>query len=284
MSGTDDPATADPFVGVKWDRKGEISYGGYLGLPTLLELQKPASGEHDELLFIIIHQATELWMKLCLHELGAARRQIQIDELEPAFKMMSRVARIQTQMIQSWEILATMTPSDYSSFRDKLGSSSGFQSHQYRLLEFLLGAKNAAFNQLHEDTPAHALLEQGLRAPSLYDETLRLLARRGFAIPADRLDRDFTQPYEASPEVEAAWLLIYRNAEQREDLWDLYELGEKLVDLEYRFQQWRFAHMKTVERIIGYKRGTGGSAGVSYLAKVLDNTFFPELLSLRTSI
>lgn len=281
---TDVPDTDDRFAGVEWDRKDKMSYGGYLGLPTLLELQNPASDQHDELLFIIIHQATELWMKLSLHELGAARRQIQADELEPAFKMMSRVARIQTQMIQSWEILATMTPADYSSFRDQLGSSSGFQSHQYRLLEYLLGAKNAAFNQLHEDTPAHALLERELATPSLYDETLRLLARRGFAIPADHLERDFTQPYEASPEVEAAWLEIYRNAERREDLWDLYELGEKLVDLEYRFQQWRFAHMKTVERIIGYKRGTGGSAGVSYLTKVLEKSFFPELLSLRTSI
>jgi tryptophan 2,3-dioxygenase len=187
-------------------------------------------------------------------------------------------------MIQSWDVLATMTPSDYSNFRSFLGSSSGFQSHQYRLLEYVLGAKNAAFNTLHENTPAHAVLEAELRAPSLYDETLRLLSRRGFDIPADHLERDFTQPYEASPKVEAAWLMIYRNAEKREDLWDLYELGEKLVDLEYRFQQWRFAHMKTVERIIGYKRGTGGSAGVSYLTTVLEKTFFPELLSLRTSI
>jgi tryptophan 2,3-dioxygenase len=282
MSDQDPTKGDDRFAGVQWDRKGEMSYGGYLGLPTLLDLQRPASDEHDELLFIVIHQATELWMKLCLHELGAARRQIQQDDLEPAFKMMSRVARIQTQMIQSWEILATMTPADYSSFRSYLGSSSGFQSHQYRMLEYLLGSKNAAFNQLHEETPdVHAALEQSLRAPSLYDETLRLLARRGFAIPRDHLERDFSQPYEASAEVEAAWLDIYRGVDGH---WDLYELGEKLVDLEYRFQQWRFAHMKTVERIIGYKRGTGGSAGVSYLTKVLEKSFFPELLSLRTSI
>lgn len=269
------------FEGVKWDRKGEMSYGGYLGLETLLASQNPLSGEHDELLFIVIHQATELWMKLCLHELSAAREQIKRDDLEPAFKMMSRVARIQTGMIQNWEILATMTPADYARFRGMLGSSSGFQSYQYRALEFILGAKNAAFNQLHEDTPAHAALQAALHAPSVYDETLRLLSRRGFAIPADHVERDWTQPYEPSAKVEAAWLEIYRGVDGH---WDLYELGEKLVDVEYRFQQWRFAHMKTVERIIGYKRGTGGSAGVSYLTKVLEKSFFPELLSLRTSI
>jgi tryptophan 2,3-dioxygenase len=270
------------FEGVKWDRKGEMSYGGYLGLDAVLGAQSPVSGEHDEMLFIVIHQAMELWMKLCLHELAAAREQIRRDDLEPAFKMMSRVARIQTQMIQSWEILATMTPADYSRFRGMLGSSSGFQSYQYRALEFLLGAKNAAFNQLHEETPAvHAALTEALNAPSIYDETLRLLARRGFAIPKSHTERDWSQPYEPSAEVEAAWLQIYRGVDGH---WDLYELGEKLVDVEYRFQQWRFAHMKTVERIIGYKRGTGGSAGVSYLTKVLEKTFFPELLSLRTSI
>ena len=270
------------FEGVKWDRAGELSYGGYLGLDAVLNAQAPLSGEHDELLFIIIHQAMELWMKLCLHELSAAREQIKQDDLEPAFKMMSRVARIQTGMIQSWEILATMTPADYSRFRGMLGSSSGFQSYQYRALEFVLGAKNVAFNQLHQETPVvHAALTRELETPSIYDETLRLLARRGFAIPADHVERDWTQPYEPSPEVEAAWLKIYRGSGEH---WDLYELGEKLVDVEYRFQQWRFAHMKTVERIIGYKRGTGGSAGVSYLAKVLEKSFFPELLSLRTSI
>jgi tryptophan 2,3-dioxygenase len=270
------------FEGVKWDRKGEMSYGGYLGLDSILGAQAPVSGEHDELLFIVIHQVTELWMKLCLHELGAAREQIKQDDLEPAFKMMSRVARIQTGMIQSWEVLATMTPADYSRFRGLLGSSSGFQSYQYRALEFLLGAKNAAFNQLHEETPAaHAALTEALNSPSIYDETLRLLSRRGFAIPADHVERDWSQPYAPSAEVEAAWIEIYRGVDGH---WDLYELGEKLVDIEYRFQQWRFAHMKTVERIIGYKRGTGGSAGVSYLTKVLEKSFFPELLSLRTSI
>jgi tryptophan 2,3-dioxygenase len=175
-----------------------------------------------------------------------------------------------------------MTPADYSRFRGMLGSSSGFQSFQYRALEFVLGAKNPAFMQLHEETPeVHAILARELEQPSIYDETLRLLARRGFAIPTDHVERDWTQPYEPSPEVEAAWLQIYRGVDGH---WDLYELGEKLVDVEYRFQQWRFAHMKTVERIIGYKRGTGGSAGVTYLTKVLEKSFFPELLSLRTSI
>ena len=200
----------------------------------------------------------------------------------PAFKMMSRVARIQAQLIQSWEILATMTPSDYSRFRAHLGSSSGFQSHQYRLLEYVLGAKNGAFNRLHEATPdVHAVMIEALNQPSLYDESLRLLARRGLPVPQDRVERDWSQPYAASSAVEAAWLIVYRDVDR---YWDLYELGEKLVDLEYRFQQWRFVHMKTVERIIGYKMGTGGSAGVSYLAKVLEKSFFPELLSLRTSI
>ncbi|MFN3857647.1 MAG: tryptophan 2,3-dioxygenase [Caulobacter sp.] len=259
-----------------------LSYGQYLHLDKLLDAQKPLSGEHDELLFIIIHQSSELWMKLCLHELRGAAAQIRADDLEPAFKMLSRVGRIQTQMIQAWEILATMTPFDYSRFRESLGTSSGFQSHQYRQIEFILGAKNARMIEVFRaDPPLMAELEAALAAPSLYDEALALLARRGFAIPADRLSRDFTQPYEPSPQVEAAWLEVYRGAER---WWDLYELGEKLVDVEYRLQQWRFAHMKTVERIIGFKRGTGGSSGVAYLAGALEKGFFPELLSLRTAI
>ena len=273
---------ADPLAGVVWDLKGALTYGRYLELDKLLSCQHPRSGEHDELLFIVIHQTTELWMKLALHELTAARERIQASDLEPAFKMLARVGRIQAQMIQSWEILATMTPFDYGRFRDTLGPSSGFQSHQYRRLEYILGAKSERALKVHEsDPPTHASLVAALKEPSLYDESLRLLARRGFDIPADRLERDFTQPYEPSPAVEAAWLQVYRDVER---WWDLYELGEKLVDLDYRFQQWRFAHMKTVERIIGYKRGTGGSAGVAYLVKALDQNFFPELLSLRTSI
>jgi len=272
----------DPYEGVTWDLSKSLSYGQYLQLDKVLGAQTPQSGEHDELLFIVIHQSSELWMKLCLHELRAARDQIRADDLEPAFKMLSRVGRIQTQMIQAWEILATMTPFDYSRFRESLGTSSGFQSHQYRQIEFMLGAKNARTLDVHHSDPAAlSALEQSLAEPSLYDEALALLARRGFDIPADRLERDFTQAYEASAGVEAAWLKVYRDAEAN---WDLYELGEKLVDIEYRLQQWRFAHMKTVERIIGFKRGTGGSAGVAYLVKALERPFFPELLSLRTVI
>ena len=272
----------EPLAGVQWDLKGQTTYGSYLHLDQILASQAPLSGAHDELLFIVIHQASELWMKLCLHELEGAREQIRADELEPAFKMLSRVARVQAQMIQSWEVLATMTPADYAKFRGSLGPSSGFQSHQYRLFEFLLGAKNAALMAVHEGDPeAHGRLEAALREPSLYDESLRLLARRAFPVPAERLERDWTQPYEPHEGVEAAWIAVYRDAEAH---WDLYELGEKLVDVEYRFQQWRFAHLKTVERIIGFKRGTGGSSGVPYLAKALEAAFFPELLTLRTRL
>lgn len=259
-----------------------MSYGDYLGLPSLLSCQHRLSEEHDELLFIIIHQSSELWMKLCLHELAAARDHIRRDDLGPAFKMIARVARIQTQLIQGWDVLSTMTPADYSKVRPHLGQSSGFQSWQYRLLEFMLGNKNAAMIPVHQsDPPVHERLLSALAEPSLYDECLGLLARRGFAIPQTHLARDWTQPYRSDKGVEAAWLAVYRDTAAH---WDLYELAEKLVDLEYRFQQWRFSHMKTVERIIGYKPGTGGSGGVSYLVKALDLSFFPELLSLRTSL
>jgi tryptophan 2,3-dioxygenase len=221
-------------------------------------------------------------MKLCLHELSATRAQIRADDLEPAFKMLSRVARVQMQLIQSWDVLGTMTPADYTRFRDSLGQSSGFQSWQYRLLEFMLGNKDARLIDVHaNDKSAHALLKKELSTPSLYDESLRLLSRRGFDIPKESIERDWTRSYEANPAVEAAWLAVYRDSTAH---WDLYELAEKLVDLEYRFQQWRFAHMKTVERIIGFKRGTGGSSGVGYLQHVLGRGFFPELISLRTSI
>jgi tryptophan 2,3-dioxygenase len=281
-SAAGDRPPSDLLEGVSWDTSGGLSYSSYLKIPELLALQQPKTAEHDELLFVIIHQASELWMKLCLHELDGARAQIKADDVEPAFKMMARVGRIQSQLIQSWEILATMTPFDYSRFRGELGSSSGFQSHQYRLLEYMLGGKDASYSRLHESNPAaHAELMAELNRPSLYDESLKLLSKRGFVIPEDRLHRDWSQPYVASPLVEAAWLAVYKDVDRN---WDLYELGEKLVDLEYRFQQWRFVHLKTVERIIGYKRGTGGSAGVPYLAKVLEKGFFPELLSLRTSI
>lgn len=276
------PAAPDPYEGVRWDFSDAMSYGAYLRLPLVLGAQKPLSGAHDELLFIIIHQASELWMKLCLHELDGARAAIRADDVEPAFKMLARVGRIQSQMIQSWDVLATMTPFDYSSFRGALGDSSGFQSYQYRLLEFALGAKNARVLEVHRADPAiFAQLEAALAAPSLYDESLMLLGRRGFDVPPERLNRDWRAPYEPHPGVEAAWLAVYRDTAR---WWDLYELAEKLVDVDYRFQQWRFAHLKTVERIIGYKRGTGGSSGVPYLATTLERAFFPELLSLRTAI
>jgi len=282
MSDKHDSKPADPMAGIHWDLDKSVSYSQYLQLDKILNAQKPLSGQHDEMLFILIHQASELWMKLCLHELSATRAQIRSDDLEPAFKMLSRVARAQTQLIQSWDVLATMTPADYMRFRDSLGQSSGFQSWQYRLLEFMLGNKEARLIDVHaKDKAVHALLRQELSTPSLYDESLRLLKRRGFDIPAERSERDWTQPYEASPAVEAAWLSVYRDSKAH---WDLYELAEKLVDLEYRFQQWRFAHLKTVERIIGFKRGTGGSSGVGYLEHVLKRGFFPELISLRTSI
>jgi tryptophan 2,3-dioxygenase len=282
MSDPRDQNPADPMAGIHWDLEQSLSYDRYLQLDKVLSAQSPRSGEHDEMLFIIIHQASELWIKLCLHELAATRAQIRLDDLEPAFKMLSRVARIQTQLIQSWEVLATMTPSDYTKFRGGLGQSSGFQSWQYRLLEFILGNKSAKLIDVHaKDEIPFELLKRELATPSIYDEALRLLSRRGFSIPQDYLERDWTLPYVASPKVEAAWLAIYRDSTSH---WDLYELAEKLVDLEYRLQQWRFAHLKTVERIIGFKRGTGGSSGVGYLEHVLKKGFFPELISLRTSI
>jgi tryptophan 2,3-dioxygenase len=282
MTDPRDDKPADPMAGIHWDLDKSISYSQYLQLDRILASQKPLSGQHDEMLFIIIHQASELWMKLCLHELAATRAQIRSDDLEPAFKMLARVARIQAQLIQSWDVLGTMTPADYMRFRDSLGQSSGFQSWQYRELEFLLGNKEAKLIDVHGgDVRVHALLRQELATPSLYDEAIRLLARRGFDIPKACVERDWTRPYVANAAVEAAWLAVYRDSKAH---WDLYELAEKLVDLEYRLQQWRFAHLKTVERIIGFKRGTGGSSGVGYLAHVLKHTFFPELISLRTSI
>ncbi|WP_447528697.1 tryptophan 2,3-dioxygenase [Vreelandella sp. TE19] len=265
---------------IHWDQ--DISYGQYLDLEALLACQNPASDEHDELLFIVIHQVSELWIKLCLHEAQGAAAHIAQDNLSPAFKMLSRVARIQEQLIKAWEVLVTMTPADYASFRDSLGQSSGFQSYQYREIEFLLGNKNAKMIEAHRARPKHyQKLQDALHAPSIYDVVLQLLARRGFAIPADKIERDWSVPYQASPDVEKVWTEIYRQSEQ---YWDLYELAEKLVDVEFNFQRWRFSHMKTVERIIGYRRGTGGTAGVNYLVKALDLQFFPELWSVRTTI
>ena len=269
-------ADATPYL------RPDISYGDYLDLGRLLGAQHPRSDQHDEMLFIIIHQASELWMKLSYHELSSARVHIAVDELGPALKMIARVSRIQAQLIQSWDVLATLTPSEYNRIRPHLGQSSGFQSYQYRMLDFMLGLKNAGHLRVHEGNPdVHGALLLLLSTPSIYDETLRLLARRGFPIPGSRLERDWSAAYESDPAVEEAWLAIYRDPEAH---WDLYELAEKLVDLEYRFQQWRFAHMKTVERIIGYQRGTGGSEGVAYLNRALGASFFPELLNVRTNL
>ena len=267
---------------VHWDLGESQSYGEYLGLNQILTAQRPVSLEHDEMLFIIIHQASELWMKLCLHELTAAREHIRRDDLGPSFKMLARVSRIQQQLVQSWDVLATMTPAEYSLFRNQLGRASGFQSVQYRMLEFIIGNKIADTVEVHKrDKPAYEDLQRALRTPSIYDEALRLLSRRGFEIPEEYLDRDWSQPYQPSKQVAAAWLAVYHSVDAN---WDLYDLAEKLVDLDHKFQLWRFSHMKTVERIIGYKRGTGGTGGVSYLNKALELRFFPELWMIRTSM
>jgi tryptophan 2,3-dioxygenase len=261
---------------------GEMSYGDYLALDQLLAAQRPRSGQHDEMLFIIQHQTTELWLKLIRHELGAARDRIRADDLQPAFKMLARVGRIMTQLIQAWDVLATLTPSDYTAFRGALGRASGFQSYQFRLIEFMLGNKQRAMIDPHRHrADLAASLEAELVAPSIYDEAIRLLARRGFAMTPTALDRDLGLPYVADPSVEAAWTAVYRDPERH---WDLYELGEELVDLEDFFRQWRFRHVTTVERIIGFKPGTGGTAGVAYLRKLLDVRLFPELWDLRTQL
>lgn len=258
------------------------TYASYLRLDKILSAQAPVSDAHDELLFIVIHQASELWIKLCLHELGAARAAIRADQIAPALKMMARVARVQEQLNQSWSVLATITPADYSGMRDKLGTSSGFQSHQYRQMEFMMGNKNPRMIAIQAAAPEfQQLLQDELSRPSIYDECIFLLARRGFALSADICSRDVTKPYVASPDVEAAWAQVYREPTRH---WELYDLAEKLVDLEYRFQIWRFGHLKTIERVIGFKRGTGGSAGVPYLAAVLNQVFFPELLQVRKSL
>jgi tryptophan 2,3-dioxygenase len=265
---------------IHWD--ADLSYGGYLRLDGLLSLQRPVSGAHDEMMFIIVHQASELWMKLAIAELGAAMREIGRGNPGLAFKMLARVSRIQAQLTESWAVLATMTPADYSSFRSALGQSSGFQSYQYRQIEFMLGNKNPAMVRVHRGNPAALQeLERVLREPSVYDLSLRLLHAQGLHLPDDVLERDFSVPYVARPEVEGAWAEVYRDSTR---YWDLYELAEKLVDVEHQFQVWRFSHMKTVERIIGHKRGTGGTSGVSYLVRALDLRFFPELWSVRTSI
>lgn len=258
----------------------EMTYGDYLQLDKILSSQVRQSTQHDEMLFIIIHQVSELWMKQILHELAAAMISIRSNDLEPAFKMFARVSRIQQQLIQSWEVLSTLTPADYLLFRDKLGHSSGFQSYQNRLIEFALGYKNAHVLAVYQHQPElYGQLQQALHEPSIYDAAIMALAARGLPIDPECLDRDWSQPYQPHASVEQAWLAVYRNVNQ---YWDLYELAEKLVDIASQQQQWRFHHMTTVERIIGQKQGTGGSAGVAYLRRTLDQRFFPELWSLRT--
>ncbi|MDI3511175.1 MAG: tryptophan 2,3-dioxygenase [Betaproteobacteria bacterium] len=264
------------------DFSRDMSYGDYLQLDAILNAQKPLSPAHDELLFIVQHQTSELWMKLMLHELTAAIGNIARDDLNPAFKQMARVSKIMEQLVHAWDVLATMTPPEYSAIRPYLGHSSGFQSFQYRCIEFAMGNKNAAMLKPHAHHPERAAMVQAAyEAPSLYDECLRLLARRGIAVPTSHTERDWTQPYQASEGVEQAWLQVYRNPKQH---WDLYQLGEELTDLEDAFRLWRFRHVTTVERVIGFKRGTGGTGGVSYLRKMLDVVLFPEIWTLRTAL
>jgi tryptophan 2,3-dioxygenase len=284
---TPPPASALPEAIVHAERaqldfSQSMSYGDYLQLDAVLTAQKPLSPAHDEMLFIVQHQTSELWMKLMLHELRAAIGHIARDELQPAFKMLARVSKIMEQLVHAWDVLATMTPPEYSAMRPYLGSSSGFQSYQYRSIEFALGNKNRAMLQPHAHRPdLLAQVQAAYEAPSLYDEALRLLARRGIPVPASHLDRDWTLPYAESDAVEQAWLVVYRNPKEH---WDLYQLGEELTDLEDAFRLWRFRHVTTVERIIGFKRGTGGTGGVSYLRKMLDVVLFPEIWKLRTDL
>ncbi|WOI47469.1 tryptophan 2,3-dioxygenase [Acidovorax sp. BLS4] len=264
------------------DFSQSMSYGDYLSLDAILTAQNPRSPAHDEMLFIVQHQTSELWMKLMLHELRAAIALVAKDELQPAFKMLARVSKIMEQLVHAWDVLATMTPPEYSAMRPYLGSSSGFQSYQYRSIEFALGNKNRAMLRPHEHrADLLAQVQAAYEAPSLYDEALRLLARRGIPVPDSHTARDWTQPYEESDAVEQAWLVVYRNPRQH---WDLYQLGEELTDLEDAFRLWRFRHVTTVERVIGFKRGTGGTGGVSYLRKMLDVVLFPEIWKLRTDL
>jgi tryptophan 2,3-dioxygenase len=266
----------------KLDFSRDMSYGDYLQLDAVLNAQRPRSPDHNEMLFIVQHQTSELWMKLMLHELHGAIAALARDELGAAFKMLARVSRIMEQLVHAWDVLATMTPPEYSAIRPYLANSSGFQSWQYRCIEFRLGNKNAAMLSPHQHrADLLAQVRAAYDAPSLYDEALRLLARRGIAVPASHVERDWTQPYAASPDVEAAWLVVYRNPAR---FWDLYQLGEELTDLEDAFRLWRFRHVTTVERVIGFKRGTGGTSGVGYLRKMLDVVLFPEIWTLRTAL
>ena len=282
MTGPTKPEEIVRAENARLDFSQTMSYGDYLQLDAILAAQKPLSPDHNEMLFIIQHQTSELWMKLMLHELRAAIAAVAADELGGAFKMLARVSRIMEQLVHAWDVLATMTPSEYSAIRPYLGSSSGFQSAQYRCVEFALGNKNAAMLEPHAHNAGRlAEVRRTFDSPSLYDEALRLLARRGLPVPADHLERDWTQPYPESAQVEQAWLVVYRDPKQH---WDLYQLGEELTDLEDAFRLWRFRHVTTVERIIGFKRGTGGTGGVSYLRKMLEVVLFPEIWRLRTDL
>lgn len=268
--------------GVATDLRDQMTYASYLHLDTLLDAQHPLSDRHDEMLFIVQHQVTELWLKQLIHEIRSAMALIAVDDLKPALKRLARVKAIQRQMFEQWSVLETLTPIEYVQFRDKLGKASGFQSPQYRTVEFLLGNKNPGMvNVFSHDPPARAALEADLAAPSLYEEFLRYLARRGYPVPAEVTERDFTQPYASNSGVIAVFKTVYDDPDAH---WAAYEMCEELVDVEESFQLWRFRHMKTVERIIGFKRGTGGSSGVGFLKRALDLTFFPELLDVRTQI
>lgn len=267
--------------GAQMDFDGRMSYGDYLSLDMLLNAQKTWSDTHDEMLFIIQHQTSELWMRLAIHELQAARERLIDGEYRQAFKMLARVARIFEQLNSAWDVLRTMTPSDYTRFRDALGQSSGFQSHQYRLIEFMLGNRNKAMLRPHAHRPDLVkLLEDELAQPSLYDVALKAL-HQSFALPAEVLERDSSAPYQPSKAVEEAWTKVYQSPEEH---WELYELAEKLVDFEDYFRRWRFNHVTTVERVIGFKRGTGGTGGVNYLKRMLEVELFPELWHLRTAL
>jgi tryptophan 2,3-dioxygenase len=281
MNGNDTRA-GESFEGARLDQAGRMTYGDYLHLDELLGAQHPRSQDHNEMLFIIQHQTSELWIKLMLRELEAARDRVRADDLQPAFKMLARVSRIMEQLVHAWDVLATMTPSEYSVIRPHLGSSSGFQSYQYRQLEFILGNKNPVMVKPHAHrADIQAMVRKSLEEPSLYDEAIRLLARKGYPIEAADAERDWSQPRAYSESLAHAWLDVYRRPETQ---WDLYQLAEEFVDLEDAFRQWRFRHVTTVERIIGFKPGTGGTVGVAYLRKMLDVVLFPELWKVRTDL
>jgi len=268
--------------GVRTDLSADLDYGGYLHLDELLSAQHPLSDHHDELLFIIQHQTSELWLKLMVHELVGARSFLDADDLAPARKSLARVKSILRTITDQWSVLATLTPSEYAQFRGVLGPASGFQSVQYRAVEFLLGNKHPSMLRVFESDPAaHALLQGILDTPTVYDAFLRLMARRGHAIPAAVLERDVREPWVEQPDLVPVFRAVYEHTHEH---WDLYETSEDLVDVEDAFQFWRFRHLRTVQRTIGYKPGTGGSSGVGFLKRALDLTFFPELISVRTEI